>query len=215
MSAPILTAWRGYRFRSRLEAKWAVFFEALELGWEYEPEGFELSDGSRYLPDFKVRYPGSRTDEIHFNWFEVKPDLLSISERDWQRMALWEEETEQELMLLDGTPDLQMYFKLSDLTRTESFPSEKYEQLQGKEYIHQREWGAEIYKRHLPVREELADGLRRKRCGWALWSSKGRLWWDEHGTFFPDLAPEPLAWAVNAARAARFEFADAEPFLTV
>lgn len=47
----IETAYKGYRFRSRLEARWAVFFDALGLKWEYEPEGFETSAGW-YLPDF-------------------------------------------------------------------------------------------------------------------------------------------------------------------
>lgn len=49
---PIETHWRGCRFRSRLEARWAVVFEALCIDWEYEPEGFVLDDGSQYLPDF-------------------------------------------------------------------------------------------------------------------------------------------------------------------
>lgn len=40
----IETVYRGYRFRSRLEARWAVFFDALGLEWEYEPEGFDLTD---------------------------------------------------------------------------------------------------------------------------------------------------------------------------
>lgn len=49
---PIETVYKGYRFRSRLEARWAVFFDSLGIHYEYEPEGFELKDGSRYLPDF-------------------------------------------------------------------------------------------------------------------------------------------------------------------
>lgn len=49
----IETCYKGYRFRSRLEARWAVFFDALGLQWEYEPEGFETSAGW-YLPDFWV-----------------------------------------------------------------------------------------------------------------------------------------------------------------
>jgi hypothetical protein len=43
----------GCLFRSRLEARCAVFLEAMGLRWDYEPEGFELPSG-RYLPDFKV-----------------------------------------------------------------------------------------------------------------------------------------------------------------
>jgi len=46
------TEYRGIRFRSRLEARWAVFFDQLEIEYEYEPEGFEFDDGTRYLPDF-------------------------------------------------------------------------------------------------------------------------------------------------------------------
>lgn len=49
---PIETEYRGYRFRSRLEARWAVFFDAARILYEYEPEGFELDDGTKYLPDF-------------------------------------------------------------------------------------------------------------------------------------------------------------------
>ena len=48
------TVYKGYRFRSRLEARWAVFFDKLGIVYEYEPEGFYLSDGRKYLPDFRV-----------------------------------------------------------------------------------------------------------------------------------------------------------------
>lgn len=47
----IETVYNGYRFRSRLEARWAVFFDAMGIKYQYEPEGFEF-DGIRYLPDF-------------------------------------------------------------------------------------------------------------------------------------------------------------------
>lgn len=48
----IETEYNGYRFRSRLEARWAVFFDAAGIKYEYEPEGYVLEDGTRYLPDF-------------------------------------------------------------------------------------------------------------------------------------------------------------------
>ena len=48
----VQTEYKGYLFRSRLEARWAVFFDALGIRWEYEPEGIVLSDGTHYLPDF-------------------------------------------------------------------------------------------------------------------------------------------------------------------
>lgn len=48
----IQTEYKGYLFRSRLEARWAVFFDACGVDWEYEPEGYDLGDGLFYLPDF-------------------------------------------------------------------------------------------------------------------------------------------------------------------
>lgn len=55
----IETSYAGCRFRSRLEARWAVFFDAMGIEWHYEPEGYELEHrlsnqpGTvRYLPDF-------------------------------------------------------------------------------------------------------------------------------------------------------------------
>lgn len=67
MSIPtaIQTSYAGCRFRSRLEARWAVFFDHLGIGWEYEPQGYVLSDGSCYLPDFLLDCG---------TWVEVKGD---------------------------------------------------------------------------------------------------------------------------------------------
>lgn len=70
---PIETLWRGYRFRSRLEARWAVFFDTLGVLWEYEPEGFVLPSGRYYLPDFKIQEIG---------WFEIKPKTEEINLMD-------------------------------------------------------------------------------------------------------------------------------------
>lgn len=68
----IETHYKGYRFRSRLEARWAVFFDALKIEWTYEPEGFELPEGGRYLPDFFL--------PVHELWVEVKAGPPTIAE---------------------------------------------------------------------------------------------------------------------------------------
>lgn len=60
MIKPIETEYNGYKFRSRLEARWAVFFDALGVKYEYEPEGFDLGNGKYYLPDFRVKCWGTR-----------------------------------------------------------------------------------------------------------------------------------------------------------
>lgn len=52
MLKAIQTRYKGYHFRSRLEARWAVFFDALGIKWEYEKEGYDLGADGWYLPDF-------------------------------------------------------------------------------------------------------------------------------------------------------------------
>lgn len=50
----IETRYAGCLFRSRTEARFAVFMDRLSLTWEYEGQGFQLPSGRRYLPDFKL-----------------------------------------------------------------------------------------------------------------------------------------------------------------
>lgn len=66
------TEFDGHLFRSRLEARWAVFFKLMGWNYEYEIEGFQLPSG-RYLPDFY--FPDAEC------WAEVKPRPLNKKER--------------------------------------------------------------------------------------------------------------------------------------
>lgn len=70
----IETKYKGCRFRSRLEARWAVFFDALGVVWEYEPEGYELGGGMRYLPDFWLP-----EFQMYVEIKPVRPDELSTT----------------------------------------------------------------------------------------------------------------------------------------
>src|SRR5258708_7900129 len=71
MIKAIETFYNGYHFRSRLEARWAVFFDSLGIKYRYEPEGFNLEDGIWYLPDFEI---GQGT------YIEIKPQYPSPEE---------------------------------------------------------------------------------------------------------------------------------------
>lgn len=48
------TVYNGQTFRSRLEARWAIVFDFLDISWEYESQLFRTPRG-HYLPDFKIR----------------------------------------------------------------------------------------------------------------------------------------------------------------
>lgn len=65
----IETSYQGYRFRSRLEARWAVFFDSLLSRWEYEKEGFDLGSLGWYLPDFFLS---------NSSWVEIKPAMTRL-----------------------------------------------------------------------------------------------------------------------------------------
>ena len=80
---PIETEYNGYKFRSRLEARWAVFFDTAGVEYEYEPEGFELSSGYRYLPDFLVHNCTERAEGDL--WVEVKGKATKYdADRIWE-----------------------------------------------------------------------------------------------------------------------------------
>lgn len=74
MIQAIETHYKGYRFRSRLEARWAVFFDALGWDWQYEIQGYIA--GVPYLPDFLLLMPRSPV------WVEIKPNLGLLSKAD-------------------------------------------------------------------------------------------------------------------------------------
>lgn len=72
------TAYGGFRFRSRLEARWAVAFDELGINFEYEPEGVRVPIRFRvnwypraaviqYLPDMFL-------PDLGF-WCEVKGSM--------------------------------------------------------------------------------------------------------------------------------------------
>lgn len=91
----IQTEYKGYLFRSRLEARWAVFFDALNEPWEYEKEGFDLGgDVGRYLPDFYL----PKLDV----WLEVKGK--EPSEIEVERCRVLSIKTEKSVLIVAGVP---------------------------------------------------------------------------------------------------------------
>jgi hypothetical protein len=96
----IQTQYKGYRFRSRLEARWAVFFDALDIKWGYEHEGYDLGKLGWYLPDFWLPQVSM--------WAEVKAGKFSQEELD--KCDALTEKTCFYCLLLDGTPEATNYY---------------------------------------------------------------------------------------------------------
>ncbi len=73
----IPTKYAGHTFKSRLEARVAVFFDQLHLSWEYEPEGYDLPINGWYLPDFLLK----KDDKLKYDiWVECKGKKPTIEE---------------------------------------------------------------------------------------------------------------------------------------
>ena len=91
------TKFKGRLFRSRTEARWAVFFEKLGLNWSFEVEGYDLPDGTSYLPDFLLKTPQGKDLFI-----EVKP----AGQADDPKFSKFEEALDytRRAVLVGGTP---------------------------------------------------------------------------------------------------------------
>lgn len=114
----IETRYAGYHFRSRLEARWAVFFDALGIRWEYEPQGYEFPNGRRYLPDFlltdcgtfiEVRGDNARVDMDELAYLSRHLPEMPLGTNEYTRgevVTRWPAERGPRLMLLGPIPDV-------------------------------------------------------------------------------------------------------------
>jgi len=118
---PIQTAYNGYKFRSRLEARWAVFFDAMYIRYEYEIEGYDLGPAGWYLPDFWL--PDFSL------WVEVKPSRqINVKEnKEHQQAETLQNMTGYPVMLCYGMPkQLYHYLYIADVTDSSCGTSEFY-----------------------------------------------------------------------------------------
>ncbi len=114
---PIQTSYKGYRFRSRLEARWAVFFDAKGIEYEYEPNAYQTSLGG-YLPDF---YLPNFNDGV---FVEVKPrgGFLGDALQKCLELSIG---TKTPCMLAEGSPD-DVYYAILDPEYTRNWPVEPW-----------------------------------------------------------------------------------------
>jgi hypothetical protein len=96
---PIETVYNGYRFRSRLEARWAVYFDTLGIEYEYEKEGFDLGEHGWYLPDFWLPQVSM--------WAEVKGK--EFTEEELIKAKKLASASHYPVMKLKGIPECKSY----------------------------------------------------------------------------------------------------------
>ncbi len=141
---PIDTLYNGYLFRSRLEARWAVFLDTLGIEYHYEPEGYDL-EGIEYLPDFWL-------PEFQC-WLEIKGGLQGEPglDEEWDKPGRLASCTRQPVHLFpsrfssepsgfscvafenikeDITLLLYIFDALLDLMRSQCYPSEIKDELE-------------------------------------------------------------------------------------
>lgn len=116
----IETKWKGWRFRSRTEARWAVFLEKAGLHFEYEPEGVILPSGP-YLPDFRITgfdLPDGRKQQPV--WLEIKGTEPTEEERT--RCAELALASGCVVLLAEGAPDFRQQISVFDPLSSASCP---------------------------------------------------------------------------------------------
>jgi len=137
MIKAIETVYKGYRFRSRLEARWAVFLDALGLEWEYEKEGFDFA-GVKYLPDFWIKTVNM--------WAEVKPNYR-FDKAARNLVIQLAHETGHPVLMLGGVPENMPYIAIDKdgyevdecLTNYHDYPQKEH-RFYGQPADHERQW---------------------------------------------------------------------------
>jgi hypothetical protein len=184
----IETVYRGYRFRSRLEARWAVFFDALGLRWEFEKEGYEL-DGVRYLPDFWLA-------DLNL-WAEVKPEESTEGEDKLRRLV---EAVPSFGVMLRGAPDVEKVYDALAFDISDSSGGMMTYQVQWRQCVLCSTWTLTLDDSRRNIVDCRGEPLRRCKCADNV-----------KPIFGSDLTP--LALAVAESRGARFEFGESRGVL--
>ena len=192
----IETIYHFYKFRSRLEARWAVFFEEAGIEYQYEPEGYALDDGECYLPDFYI--PDCLSPISENLYVEVKASSPSHDEREKaKRLSAG---TNTPVLIVSQIPKLKTmtdadgefhYLDKSGQERVVSLSGmdtvDKYEYDDTWLFIDGREWGCGLYVDICPtaISRSLHNALLVVGLG-VIWAGK----------------------AYRKARQARFEFGE-------
>ena len=192
-AVPIQTEYRGYRFRSRLEARWAVFLDAIGRPWEYERQGYSLPSGN-YLPDFWLPIEHEAHPDAGY-WLEIKGD--EPTREELRLCCELTDATRHHCILLAGSPDPERVRVWKSMIFAPRFPDADGEGVDGDPM-------------DFPA---MVDGLAGcETDGWGkprvttvedlFWSTMGYAWYHSPAR---SLTISGLDAALRKARSARFE----------
>lgn len=102
----IQTVYRGCHYKSRLEARWAIFFDEYGIEFVYEPHRLLFEDDMVYVPDFFL--------PDLFTWFEVKGDPTIDAQK--KPRLLWEKvgPKDQRVVIGLGEGQVSVPYRLDD-----------------------------------------------------------------------------------------------------
>lgn len=133
----IETQYKGCRFRSRLEARWAVLFDALGVKWEYEKEGYDLGELGYYLPDFWLPHTVNDLAQEGWGlWCEIKP--FRATDVELQKAIALATLTKHNVLLFQGNCGENEY-EVTKISSVHFSPPKLFENLRFRDidgYIH-------------------------------------------------------------------------------
>lgn len=193
----IETVYNGYKFRSRLEARWAVFFDTLGIEYQYEVEGYIIENAGKYLPDFFLI-----EDEIYI---EIKPP---INKQTWKRIR----ENPQRWLEFPNAINRKLYVFFGEPYpyRFDAFFTMKYKDNNFK-WIFWRNALFILFENCMLLSIELKESDPSSSAFKKMWGISGEVINPTIITYFSQLgydAPPGIhhpAYAYTAARQARFE----------
>ena len=185
------TPYRNHLFRSRLEARYAVYFDFFGIGWEYETEGYEFGNGEKYLPDFYLPT---------FNLYvEIKPIRLNYKEiSKCKRLAVNMNKNVISLVGLPSTNTMNVYEPYQHYVCSKCGFIEKYEN------------GKRVYCQ-CHVKHDVVTNIREQRAVFLPYAPGNKqsyvpLYYTE---IKDDYTEDPfILEGIKSATQARFEFND-------
>lgn len=206
---PIETSYNNYLFRSRTEARWGVWLDAMGFEWEYEYQGYNLGNAGFYLPDFVVRIPEEKEDdgfplsiyvfEKEF-YLEIKPGNSFCFDK---KHAALSKESGKEVVCAFGVPNI-----------IES-PPEDF----GERDMYEYKYGLYLYKDGELIMPYYSEDNKKSENIFALGSNEvlyisglgekyNLILGEDDYHELPNILDERLKYAYKKAMSARFEFGE-------